>query len=143
MAEIKYVLKLEKGSKGLFQFTSWKSKVNLPIPFEEIEKIRVRWMSYETGSTGGRFIKVRFPHMETNGVHYLGDGSTTDYFFATAIDARANVSHYYENFSGEHDIVLGKPIPKLWSFDIEFTINDAPAFDITVSNPITMEIGFY
>ncbi|MDP2059344.1 MAG: hypothetical protein Q8J97_06380, partial [Flavobacteriaceae bacterium] len=130
-------------TKALFEFTSWSNQIKLPVPILNVKSIKMRWMFYETASTGGRMLKMGFKHLGSNGVHYLNNGETDDYFYSTSLDSRANVALYNENFTGEHDVYFASRIPKLTNFEIEFTINNAPALDITNLNPLIVEFGFY
>lgn len=129
--------------KRLIEFTDWDSKVNLSVPVENIASMKVMWMNYETASTGGKLLKMRLKSIGSNGLHMLADGSTEEYFYATALDSRANVAIYNDYFNDIRDIYFDKPIPRLWSFEIEIRINNEPAYDITSLNPLVVEFGFY
>ena len=129
--------------KRLFVFESWSNRIKLPKPVENIASMKVRWLSYETQSTGAYVLKASMRHIQSNGLQMLNDGSTDDYFYSCALDSRANVGHVNENYTDEHDVYFDNVIPKLHQFDIEFKVNNQPALDITPSNPLVMEIGFY
>lgn len=131
-----------KPQKRLYTFTNWNQLVKMSIPIENVGKLKVRWLHYETQSTGNRVLKLSFKHLGSSGIQLFSDGQTDDYFFATPLDTRANVGIYFENFTEEYDLYFDNRIPEIWNFAVEIKIDDEPASDVSSLNPLIVEFTF-
>jgi hypothetical protein len=126
-----------------FRLTSWNSTINLPIPYENVSAIKVRWLLYTTATTGNEDLSLSCKEFNASGYNINRDGSNDDYFFTTPLDLQSNVTCLTSNFTGEMDISFENVIRSINKFTLEVYINGIPAIDISNSNPLVIELGFY
>jgi hypothetical protein len=126
-----------------FRLDSWRSQIMLPIPYENIKGLKVRWLMYQTASTGNEDLTLACSDFGTSGYVLSAGGDNNDYFFTTPLDLQSAVSCLYSNFNSELDIAFRHPIRSLHQFTIEALINGLPTNDITNSNPVVIELAFY
>lgn len=122
--------------------TQWKSQVHLTIPVNNVKALKVRWLQYKTASANNLDLQIGSKEMGISGNYNRADGSTDDYFFAMPLDPQADVVNVFSNFTEEYDIVYKQTVRSLDRFTFECLVNDAPAADITPSNPLVFELLF-
>lgn len=127
-----------------FRLKSWRSTIKLPIPYEDISAVKIRYLLYTTAAAGEEDMQLSCREFSSSGYLVNENGSNDEYFCSIPLDLQANVTCLYSNFTEEVDVQFPSVMRSLHQFTIECLINGSPAStQITDSNPVVVEIGFY
>ena len=122
-----------------FEFESWNPDIKMTMPWENVKKIKIRWLSYDTATTGNRYLKIKFKHLASAGIHELADGSNDDFFYMLPLNKLKDVNIYESNNGpSSWDYIFDNVKPQLRDFKLEFWINENPAYDITSLNKLSI-----
>jgi len=105
----------------------------------------VRLVSYTTENSGNKTLAIKFLDFSSwqQGLFIKNDTSNDRYFFTMPLNDEAQVVNTYFNYQDEFDIDVDHTLPTINEINLEVLINDVPSNDITESNPVIVEIGFY
>ena len=133
-----------KLSKIQLEMTSWKSIVRLPLTMDHVKAIKIRWMYYTTASTGNKVLHLACSNFNPSAYILNDDGSTDTYFFSMPLDPSNSVTCLYSDFNQtSFDLIFDKPIQSINQFTLEASINGISATDISPTNALVFEMGFY
>lgn len=120
-----------------------KQVIQVPIPISDVKALKVRWMYYQTATEGNKEMQIRIQEINSSGMFIKNDKSNAKYLMALPLDQNSFVTITYTNFLSEMDAVFDRPLETVNELSFEVLINDVLANDVTPSNPIVMELGFY
>ena len=131
--------------KCKFVIDKWNYRIKIPYIIEGVSKIKVRLLSYTTASTGNKSLAIKFLDFsnQQQGMFIKSDTSNDRYFFTMPLNDEVQVVNSYSNYLDEFDIDAPFVLPSINEMNLEVLINDVPSNDITPSNPVIIEIGFY
>ena len=126
-----------------FVLTSPIQVKKIPVTVDKIRAVKVRWLYYQTAGTGEKDMQIRIQEIDDSGMYVKDNGGNARYLLAIPLDQNSAVTVTYSNYLNEMDAVLNVPIETINELNFEVLINDVIANQITVSNPLVLEIGFY
>ena len=131
--------------KCKFIIDKWNYRIRTPYTIEGVRKIKVRLVSYTTENSGNKTLAIKFLDFSSwqQGLFIKNDTSNDRYFFTMPLNDEAQVVNTYFNYQDEFDIDVDHTLPTINEINLEVLINDVPSNDITESNPVIVEIGFY
>ena len=116
----------------------------IPVTVDNVSAVKIRWLYYQTSAEGEKDMQIRISEIDGNGMYVKEDGSNAKYLMAMPLDQNAAVTVTYSNFNlNEYDAVYTVPIASINELNFEVRINDVIANQITPSNPLVLELGFY
>ena len=127
-----------------FALTNWKGRISFSqSAVENFDGVKVLNLAVYLPTTGNSTIELRcknYPEFNI-GTSQIGD-QIYDYMYQTVLDNRADIAIYQENFNPVTKLI--NRIPQMNVFEYELTINNvAGDADISPSNPVYIELGFF
>lgn len=116
---------------------------DMPYTIDQVRALKIRWLYYQTVSTGNKELVIRLKEFGENGLVITPEGGNAKYFFSMPLDVSDFVTLSYSNFTEEMDIIFDTTEPAINQLSFSVLINGLQANDITAGNPLVMEIGFY
>ena len=117
--------------------------IDTPYTIDNVKAIKVRWLYYQTVTTGNKELVLRLREFGENGLILEPSGGNAKYFFSMPLDTSDFVTCTYSNYTSEMDLIMDNPERAINQLTFDVLINGVQANDITVGNPLVMEIGFY
>ena len=131
--------------KCKFVIDSWDYRISMPYSIRNVRKMKLRLLSYVTATAGNRDLTIRLKQFQQHqqGLFIKNSNANDQYLFAMPLNSSAIAAGLYTNYTKEYDLESDRELPEINEIHLECLINDLPTPDITPSNPVTVEIGFY
>ena len=120
------------------------STISLPIKMSSVSRLRIKSLSYTTGSSGCIFMLVDLKGFNNNSVFYDGN-SVLPYTKFLLMPPSINTPMLFDNlFQNSFDVIKQIPFSNFATVFINISIiNDTiKSNDITPSNPLYIELYF-
>lgn len=123
-----------------FKLTNSVTHINLPFPIEKAEKLKMNFCSYKTATAGQQLLMFKINHFDTN--YYYDGTNLIKYTKILMLPPSASTPIIYENQTQHYDVDFDTASLKkgLASLRIEILIDGEFSADISVSNPIHIEL---
>ncbi len=124
------------------KITSPSSTISLPIKMSSVSKMRIKSVSYITGSSGDIFMLLDVRGWDNNSVYFDGN-NIIPYTKFILMPPSINTPMLYSNdFNTSFDVIRADPYSNFTSFFINININNniTMSNDITPMNPLYIEI---
>ena len=122
--------------------TSPSSTISLPIKMSSVSRLRIKSLSFTTGSSGCIFMLVNLKGWNNNSV--FSDGSSViPYTKFLLMPPSINTPMLYDNpYNTSFDVIRQDPYSSITSFFLDVTINNdtVKSNDISSLNPLFIEI---
>lgn len=122
--------------------TSWNQRVPLQRTFQGVRASKIKWLTYQTVSTGNRDLMLLCNELDGTGWYPLPDGSNVKHLISLPLDQSATVSCTYSNFTSEFDDVYQVP-RNIVELNFQVFINGIPATEVSGSNPVDFVVALY
>lgn len=120
--------------------TSWNHFQSLGDGYEHVEGVQIRWLQYTTSASGNTEMIIKIEELGNASTKYTGL-SNSRAFISIPLDLQAFVTNTYANYTTILDKTYKVPF-HVNQLSFQVTINGAPAFGITPSNPLEMNVVF-
>ena len=124
------------------QVTSPSSVISLPIKMSSVSRLRIKSLSYTTGSSGCIYMLVDIKGWDNNSVFYDGN-SVIPYTKFLLMPPSINTPMLFDNpYNTSFDVIRQDAYSSITSFFLNISINNSTvkSNDITPSNPLYIEI---
>jgi len=124
-----------------FKLTNSITVVNLPIPIENAEKIKIKQIRFNTGVNYATYETLLIKIQSFNSNIYFDGTKKEHYTKMLLLPNVANVPVIYENVINENDSHIESLCNSgLSDLHIELLINNQYTTDINISNPLFLEL---
>jgi len=132
---------MNKTNTYCFKLTNSITVVNLPIPIENAEKIKIKQIRFNTGVNYATYETLLIKIQSFNSNIYFDGNKKEHYTKMLLLPNVANVPVIYENTLTDDDANTEKAGHSgLSDLHIELLINNQYTTDINISNPLFLEL---
>jgi hypothetical protein len=123
------------------KLTDSQTIVNLPVKLNGVKKLKIKSFKYQTATDGNDFMLVNISGWNENSVYYDG-AKPLNFTKLIFLPALKDQTALYENPSSTdyYDVIRSTKVDSLANFQIELKIDGSYTSDITVSNPVYLEL---
>ncbi len=116
---------------------------DLKAGYVDVSASHLKWLTYVTASTGNTDMTIKIAELGEAGTKYTySTGANKRYFVSMPLDPSSQVTNIYANYTGALDKEYEVP-RSLNSFSFQVLINGILAYDVTLSNPVELELVLY
>jgi hypothetical protein len=125
------------------QMTEWDQKFDLPVTYQNVRAVKIRWLSYQTAAPNNKELIIVCDELGDGGIFVKPNRSNVKYLLSVPLDQALATTCLYANYTTEMDMVYDAPRSlNLLSFSA--FINGVPATAlVTNDSPIDFEIVLY
>lgn len=116
---------------------------NIGVGHDDIIAANIRWLQYTTASINNKEMIIAIEELGSAGTKWNNNqGSNKKYFLSFPLDQASQVTCSYANFTSQVDIQYQNE-RSLNTLHFNTLINGLPAYDISPSNPLELELILY
>jgi len=124
------------------KITSPSSTISLPIKMSSVSRLRIKSLSYVTGSSGNIYMIIDLKGWDNNAVFYDGN-NVIPYTKFLLMPPSINTPMMYDNpYNTSFDVIKQDTFSSITTFFLDISINNntVTSNEISTSNPIYIEI---